>query len=135
MSNTKTLFTTLSILFAIFIVIFAFSYAKRKSNSKTETFGISENVVMEGGIQKIKVISKMGGYSPKIIYAKSNTPSVLEIESINSYGCERAFQIPSLNIYEELPNNGKTLFELGSPNKDMLGTCSMGMYTFIIKFI
>ena len=135
MSNTKTLFTTLSILFAIFIVIFAFSYAKRKSNSKTETFGISENVVMEGGIQKIKVISKMGGYSPKIIYAKSNTPSVLEIESINSYGCERAFRIPSLNISEILPTEGETTFDLGSPSEEILGTCSMGMYTFLIKFL
>lgn len=96
---------------------------------------ISSNVVIENNTQIITVTSQMGGYVPKIIYAKSTIPTVLKIESVNSYGCERAFRIPSLNISEELPNNGTTTFDLGSPQEDILGSCSMGMYTFIIKFL
>ena len=61
--------------------------------------------------------------------------TVLEIESKNSYGCERAFRIPSFSISQELPTDGKTTFELGKPSKNITGTCGMGMYTFKINFI
>lgn len=118
------------ILFTIFVI--NSSSTKKENGIQNE---ISSNVIIENDTQIITVTSKMGGYVPKIIYAKSAIPTVLKIESVNSYGCERAFTIPSLNISEELPNNGTTTFDLKSPQKDILGTCSMGMYTFLIKFI
>ena len=58
------------------------------------------------------------------------------MKSEGAYGCERAFNIPDLNISEILPENGQTEFDLGTQAKGtkLLGVCSMGMYYFQIFF-
>ena len=101
----------------------------------TNTTEVS-NVKIEDSKQVIYVTSTTGGYSPRKINAKANIKTVLKIESQNSYGCERSFRIPKLNINQILPTEGTTEFELGTPKQGdkLLGTCSMGMYTFTITF-
>ena len=133
--NKQKQFTLIAIIISVLLIILVITATSKPQNPKGEELGISENVIIQDNIQIVKVTSQMGGYTPRVIYANKDIPTILEIESVNSYGCERAFRLPSLNIYEELPNNGITTFELGSPNSDILGTCSMGMYTFVIKFI
>lgn len=131
----QTQFTIVAVIVSIALIGIVVWATSNSQSTQKETLGISDNVILKDDKQVIRVKSQMGGYYPRTIYANKGVPTVLEMESVNSYGCERAFRIPSLNVYEELPNNGVTTFELGSPSKDILGTCSMGMYTFIIKFI
>ena len=87
--------------------------------------------------QIIEVTAGGGGYSPRKIEAKAGVPTILVMKSEGAYGCERAFNIPDLNIYEILPENGQTQFDLGTQAKGtkLLGVCSMGMYYFQIFFI
>lgn len=96
---------------------------------------ISENVYFEDEIQVVEITSRMGGYFPSTTYAEAGIDTILRMDSVNSYGCERAFRIPDLQISEELPVQGPTDFLIGSELDELFGTCSMGMYTFIIKFI
>ena len=133
--NNQKQFTIITILLSLGLIIFVIWITSNSKSTQEQELGISDNVTIKEDKQIIRVTSQMGGYSPRAIYANKNIPTILEIESVNSYGCERAFRLPSLNIYEELPNNGITTFDLGSPLDDILGTCSMGMYTFLIKFI
>lgn len=97
--------------------------------------GNSVNVYISGDIQTIEVTAN-GGYFPEELNAKAGIESVLIIKSDNAYGCERAFRIPALGVNETLPINGITEVELGTQEKGttILGTCSMGMYTFEIIF-
>ena len=133
--NKQKQFTIIAVIISLLLIILVITATSNPQSSQGEELGISDNVKIEEDTQVVRIISQMGGYTPRVIYANKNIPTTLEIESVNSYGCERAFRLPSLNIYEELPNNGITTFELGSPSNDILGTCSMGMYTFVIKFI
>lgn len=86
--------------------------------------------------QIIEVTARSGGYSPRKIEAKAGVPTILVMKSDGAYGCERAFNIPDLNIGEILPENGQTQFDLGTQAKGtkLLGVCSMGMYYFQIFF-
>lgn len=86
--------------------------------------------------QTIEVIAKGGGYSPKKINAKAGQSTTLIMISQNAYGCERAFVLPQLKVSQILPENGKTIFDLGVQEKGttLLGVCSMGMYYFEIFF-
>ena len=129
--------TVIAILISISLILLAITGINRSQiqNTQKGTYEISSNVVIKDEKQTIHVISKMGGYSPQTIYAQANIPTTLIMDSQNSYGCERAFRIPSLNVSEILPTEGETPFDLGSPSEDILGTCSMGMYTFLIKFL
>jgi hypothetical protein len=86
--------------------------------------------------QVITVTAKSGGYLPRKIEAKAGVPTILVMKSDGAYGCERAFNIPDLNISKILPENGQTEFDLGTQAKGtkLVGVCSMGMYYFQIIF-
>lgn len=91
-------------------------------------------VTQEGGVQIITVTAS-GGYFPRAVTAKAGVPTRLRMVSQNSYGCESAFFIPSLNVSKRLPPNGTTEIDLGtlSSGQAIVGTCSMGMYTVTIN--
>ncbi len=139
MNNEKTnIYIGIALIISFLLIFFAVSSRNdSKSNTRdvNEKKEISENVLLEEELQTVTITSRAGGYTPKITYAKSSVHTILEMNSVNSYGCERAFRIPSLNISKELPNNGTTTFDLGTPEESITGTCSMGMYVFTIKFI
>ena len=131
----KSLFLIVSITIAALVIMFALSNDDRKEQEEIKGEKIP-SVYQEGDTQVIHVVSTSGGYYPQNITANANTKTVLRVESKNSYGCERSFRIPKLDITEILPQQGITEFELGTQEKgeQILGTCSMGMYTFMIKF-
>lgn len=88
------------------------------------------------GVQIINITAKSGGYAPRTIQATSGVTSKLKITSDNSYGCERAFRIPTLGISKTLPTQGVTEIDIPAQDsgKKITGTCSMGMYSFTINF-
>lgn len=125
----------LSLITVGILIFFAVSSSKGKQNTEVKAEATSA-VTEENGKQIINVISRSGGYFPQQISAIAGKETILRMESKNSYGCERSFRIPKLNITKILPQEGITEIDLGKPEKGekVLGTCSMGMYTFTIKF-
>ena len=132
MKNTLLIISFITVATLIFFA-FSSSNGKQESNVKAE---ITNSVTEENGKQIINVTSTSGGYFPQQISAIAGKETILRLESKNSYGCERSFRIPKLNITEILPQDGITDIDLGKPEKGekLLGSCSMGMYTFTIKF-
>jgi len=131
----KAFYLILSLL-VITVIAFLFLYFSDNESTEQVKAKNTETVTEENGVQIINVISTSGGYFPEKITAKAGQKTLLRMESQNSYGCERSFRIPSLNIIEVLPQEGITEIDLGTPEKgeNILGSCSMGMYTFTIKF-
>lgn len=109
------------------------------SGGGNNTAGENETIVEttdSQGRQIIEVVAGSGGYSPKKIQAKAGVPTILIMKSVDAYGCERAFNLPDLNLGKILPENGQTQFDLGAQTEGtkLLGVCSMGMYYFQIFF-
>lgn len=92
--------------------------------------------VQEGGKQILELKAK-GGYSPSTITAKADTESLLKIKTQNTYDCSNFIRIPDLNFSKTLPATGETVVAIPSQKSgsQIRGTCGMGMYSFVIKFI
>ena len=95
----------------------------------------SENVSVVDGIQFVDIRAK-GGYSPKITYAQSGIPTVLRIETNNTFDCSSALVIPSIEYRTNLAPSGVDEVELPSQKagSKINGLCSMGMYGFEVRF-
>lgn len=76
------------------------------------------------------------GYFPTTLKAPADRSLTLNLVTNKTYSCARDFVIPSLNVYELLPDTGTVQVNL-PPQKSgtkMNFTCSMGMYTGVILF-
>lgn len=94
-----------------------------------------ENVSIIDGVQVID-ISARGGYLPKVTYAKAGIPTVLKVETYNTFDCSSALVIPSLGYRKTLEPSGIEEIEVPPQNagEKINGLCSMGMYGFEVKF-
>ncbi len=122
--------------FILLLLIFQVS-CKKSSDKTIGTVVLESNeLATDAEGRQIIGITASGGYYPEEVYAKSGIDTVLRIESDNAYGCERSFRIPGMGVSETLPINGFTDIDIGIQQKgtSLLGTCSMGMYTFEIFF-
>ena len=80
-------------------------------------------------------LSVKGGFSPGKTYAKAGIPTILKMETKNTFDCSSSVRIPSMDITQSLPPTGVVEIDLGTPKVSVLkGTCSMGMYPFEINF-
>lgn len=90
---------------------------------------------IENGMQYIDITAR-GGYSPRIIIAKSGIPSTIRMHTENTFDCSSALVIPALGFNDYLKRTG--VKEIAVPSEKAQGTlhglCSMGMYTFDIVF-
>ena len=93
------------------------------------------NVSMIDGKQIIAIEAK-GGYSPRVTTAKANTPTVIMVNTQNTFDCSSAIMMPSLNYQANLPPSGQTAIEVPpqEAGTSLKGLCSMGMYSFSINF-
>ena len=119
----------------IAVVITAIVILGNSKNSSPQTDDKVDTKI-ENNTQIIDVTAKSGGYAPRTIQATAGVASKLKITSDNSYGCERAFRIPSLGVSKTLPTQGVTEIDIPAQDagKKITGTCSMGMYSFTINF-
>jgi len=93
------------------------------------------NVTYENDRQIIEITAK-GGFSPSNTVAKADMPTILRINTNATFDCSVALVIPALNYSTLLPTTGTTEIEVPSqePGKTITGLCSMGMYSFTVKF-
>jgi hypothetical protein len=143
MANKKTVrFSKLAIKYLFMAVIFVLmisagylvACSSNSGDSSVSEDSAQETVDLEGK-QVVEIIAR-GGYSPESVDVEALVPTVLLIKSQNAFGCERAFRLPQFKFGTTLPVNGETYIELGTfeAGTKIVGTCSMGMYSFIINF-
>jgi plastocyanin domain-containing protein len=81
-------------------------------------------------------ITARGGYWPREIKAKSGVPTILRVATKGTFDCSAYLVIPTIGYRNSLPQTGVT--EIPIPPQQagstFVGTCSMGMYSFAIKF-
>ena len=126
--------TVISLLVAGALIGGALFFANSNSSWDTNQ-ELSQNVSVVGGVQFVDIKAK-GGYFPRLTYAQSGIPTILRIETNNTFDCSSALVIPSLKYRANLEPSGVTEIELppqkaGSSQK---GLCSMGMYGLEVRF-
>ena len=93
------------------------------------------NVSSVAGKQTIEISAK-GGFSPRDVTAKADTATTLKIKTSGTFDCSSSLRIPKLGYQTNLPPSGETVVDV-PPQKagsTLTGTCSMGMYSFTIRF-
>ena len=112
------------------VAVVMFTRGGAKAGDTTQT-----NVSVVGGSQIIEISAK-GGYSPQNITAKADTATTLKIKTSGTFDCSSALTIPKLGYQTNLPPSGETVVDV-PPQKagsTLTGLCSMGMYSFTIRF-
>ncbi|MFA5867322.1 MAG: cupredoxin domain-containing protein [Actinomycetota bacterium] len=102
--------------------------------NQTEVKGAA---TVNGNIQEITV-QVAGGYNPNVIEVKKGIPLKLTFERNTSGGCDSQISIPAIDVFENLPTNGKVTYNIPVPNE--VGqvidfTCGMNMLSGQIRVI
>jgi plastocyanin domain-containing protein len=125
--------SSIFILVAIIVIVgLVFVLNSLQGSKKTS----AEAVLGEDGVQVITVTAK-NGYTPGIINAKSDTPTILRIKTENTFDCSAAISIPELNYSKFLPPSANSDVQIlpQKPGSKIVASCSMGMYGFEINFV
>jgi len=110
------------------VVVLARGGAESGDTARANVSNVGESQVIE--------ISAKGGYSPRETTAKAGTPTTLKIKTSGTFDCSSALTIPKLGYQTNLPPSGETVVDV-PPQKAgtvLTGLCSMGMYSFTIRF-
>ena len=85
--------------------------------------------VNKDGFQEVTIEVNDGRYVSSTNTLKAGVPVRLILNTQNTFGCIRAFTIPSYNISEILPETGQKTVEFTPTKTGLLSySCSMGMY-------
>lgn len=105
------------------------------SGGKQDSSATSDNIKIVDGKQIITINAK-GGYTPRETIAKANMPTVIKVDTKGTFDCSSALVIPKLDFRKNLPPSGETLVDVPAqqPGTSIRGLCSMGMFSFNIKF-
>lgn len=96
---------------------------------------VVQDIEIKDGVQYIR-IKAGGGYSPRTTEARADIPTKLIMQTSGVFDCSAALVIPSIGFQKVLPQSGETEINIGSHKEGEVfkGLCSMGMYSFEIKF-
>ncbi len=100
-------------------------------NSGTQNKGSSDSqsASVVNGKQEVTINLTDKGYDPAKIKIKKGVPVTVKLVTNDTYGCIRAFVVPSLNIQKVMPKTGEDSFEFTPTEAGTISfTCSMGMY-------
>lgn len=83
------------------------------------------------------IVITSSGYSPNIITVKKGVPVTIKLVGKDAYSCASAFRIPSLGIAINLKSANDVQIVKFTPinSGEIPFTCTMGMYSGIIKVI
>ena len=135
--NTAVVLIIVTVVFATFIYWIVSSSNQQKADTSSSSTTISTNVSTDQDLQVINMTATGSGYGPAKTYATSNKKSKIVMTSTGAFGCQQSLTIPKLNIAKTIPANGTTEIEIAAQaaGTKLVGSCSMGMYTFTINFI
>jgi plastocyanin len=88
------------------------------------------------GLQKMTITINSSGYSPSKFTVKVGVPVELTLESKGAYTCASSFTFKQFNIFEQLgPTDKKVVTFTPTEKGEFTYTCSMGMYSGVMKVI
>lgn len=124
------------IVIVFILVIGIFGFVALTGNKPPEAPSKTNITTDPSGKQIIQVNAKTG-YTPKLSEAKANTTTILRVSTKSTFDCSTALKIPKLGITKNLPASGDTDIEIAAQPAGTVidATCSMGMYSFQIKFV
>lgn len=95
---------------------------------------ISKASIVDG--RQIIDISAKGGYSPRMVIAKAGMPTTLRVETRGTFDCSASLVIPKLSYQKFLQPSGVEEITIRSEQAQgtLQGLCSMGMYSFQVRF-
>jgi plastocyanin domain-containing protein len=132
-------YTLLLIPLAIAFILLLGFFASANLNSGSVTANDVDNSkypFVKDGVQYASVNAK-DGFNPGVLNLQANIPTVLELNTLDTYDCSNTLLIPSLKIAEKLPITGKTSVEIPpqEPGASITATCGMGHYSLKINFL
>jgi hypothetical protein len=104
--------------------------------SNSDSAPLSESPQPAANDSSIFLSVKNDGYFPRTLSAPADTAVTLNLITNQTYSCARDFVIPSLNVYQLLPDTGTMQVSIPAQptGTTLFFTCSMGMYTGQIVF-
>lgn len=103
------------------------------SGSGKEIVVNDPNVIMENGVQVVRMTESNRGYSPNKFSIKKGVPVKWIIDAQAPYSCASSIVIPKLGIEESLVA-GENIIEFTPDEVGKLAfSCSMGMYTGVFN--
>lgn len=123
----------ISLIITILLVGGAVFYTR--SGSSNGVSGEIYSATMVDGKQIIEIRAK-GGYSPRVVNAKAGVPTIIKMETVNTFDCSASLVIPEISYQKFLSPSGVEEIEIPANKAQgtMQGLCSMGMYSFLINF-
>ncbi|MDP2593046.1 MAG: hypothetical protein Q8P52_00125 [bacterium] len=133
MNKSASIILTVALLITLGIIFIGDS--ESRGNTNTATNEAVQNSVIKDGVQYVTVSAK-GGYSPRVSMAQADIPTKLIIKTDGTFDCSLSLVIRSIGYQKILPQTGETKIDIGSQKAgDVLqGVCSMGMFSFQIRF-
>lgn len=129
--DTKTI---ISLAVSAVLIGWAFWIASPRSTVDGDS-GTLPTVAIVDGIQIIDITAK-GGYSPRVVVAKAGVPTTLRMGTNGTFDCSASLVIPKLSYQKFLPPSGTTEVAISAEQAQgtLQGLCSMGMYSFQVRF-
>lgn len=123
-----------TLLFSLSFLVIVVGFVLTRSNDSTVDVDL-QNVSIVDGVQIVEITAK-GGYAPRQSLAQANLPTVLRVKTEGTFDCSSALVIPDLDYRTSLPPSGTTDIEVPAqaPGSVLQGLCSMGMYSFQVRF-
>lgn len=121
--------------FIIALGLIGMALYARNQKAPTEVPVDGANVSIKDGTQYIDLSAK-GGYSPRLSVAQAGIPTKLKVATSATFDCSASLTIPSIGYRDILPPSGTTEIDIPAQEAGttLQGTCSMGMYSFAIRF-
>jgi plastocyanin domain-containing protein len=106
-----------------------------QNGTETTSTQSEQNIEIRDGVQYITIDAK-GGYSPRVSSAQADIPTKLIVKTNGTYDCSSALVIRSVGYQKILPQTGEEIIDIGTSKagSSVQGTCSMGMYSFVVNF-
>ena len=106
-----------------------------QNSTETSSAQSGQNIEIRDGVQYITIDAK-GGYSPRVSSAQADVPTKLIVRTNGTYDCSSALVIRSIGYQKILTQTGEEIIDVGIPKAGtpLQGTCSMGMYNFVVNF-
>ncbi len=93
------------------------------------------NVVMENGVQVVRMTENNSGYSPNKFTIKNNVPVKWIIDAQAPFSCASSIMVPKFNIRKNLVK-GENIIEFTPTQTGNINfSCSMGMYTGVFYVV
>ncbi len=127
--------TKVAIAIAITTVLVGWAFWASSGPKNDDTAGSQPVAQVVDGKQFIDITAK-GGYSPRVVLAKAGVPTVLRVNTSGTFDCSASLVIPKLSYQKFLKSSGTEDINISAEQATgtLQGLCSMGMYSFQVKF-